>query len=165
MNELNINLLHSPGRSLFRRVLGGLYILMGVSWLILRIVSQEPIINIATLRFLDFIYTGFFVLAGIIYIIEGFGISISSWFGQAFIKIDMTSICIKKGIFLKQWKLLWSDIEQVDYKVIKIQFTLTDGSHQELNYDYMAFEHIQEVKRTIHVISREKSIIVIERGS
>lgn len=158
MNELYINILQSPSRSIVRRIIGVFYILISVLWLVMRIVSKEPITNQATVSFFDLIYTFFFGLAGIVFVIDGAGISISRWFGEAYIKIDAKQICIKKGVFSKEWILLWSEAEQVEFSVIGIKFGLTDKSIRELNYDNMEYGHIQEIKKSIKAIAGEKYI-------
>jgi hypothetical protein len=164
MNELYIDILRSPTRSKFRRVLGTLYILIGVAWLVIRIALKEPVTNRITVSFFDFIYTVFFGFTGIMFVIDGSGISISKWFGEAYIKINMVRICIRKNIFSKEWVLVWNEIEQVEISVIRINFRLTDHSFRELNYDHLAYEHIQEIKQYIKVIAAEKDIRVISPG-
>jgi hypothetical protein len=158
MNELYINILQSPSRSIVRRIIGVFYILISVLWLVMRIVSKEPVTNQATVSFFDLIYTFFFGLAGIVFIIDGSGISISRWFGEAYIKIDAKQICIKKGVFSKEWILLWSEAEQVKFLVIGIKFRLADKSVRELNYDNMDYGHIQQLKKSIKIISGDKNI-------
>jgi hypothetical protein len=164
MNELIINILRPPAKSIFRRVLGALYILMSIAWLILRITSVEPVVNRATITFLDLIYTVFFGFTGIVYLIEGSGISMSSWFGEAYIKINATRLCIKKRVFSKEWSLLWSEIERVEFSVIKIKFRLKDKSNLEFNYDNLDYEHIQEIKKSIKSIAGEKNIKIVLPG-
>jgi hypothetical protein len=158
MKELNINILRSPVRSTVRRVLGILYILNGAIWFTIRILSKEPVINRATITFLDLTYIVFFGIVGVLFLIDGSGISISRWFGEAYIKIDATGICIKKGVLSKEWVLLWNDISAIEFSVIKITFRLTDDSTRELNYDNLEYEHIQEIKKTIKEIAGEKNI-------
>ncbi|MEI6048630.1 MAG: hypothetical protein WCS03_06995 [Bacteroidota bacterium] len=164
MKELNINILRSPAKSLFRRILGAFYILIGVAWWIMRIVSQEPVTNRTTVTILDIVYTAFVGIAGVVFLIDGSGLSISRWFGEAYIKIDMARICIRKNVFSKEWVLFWKEIEQVEFSVIKIKFRLTDNSYRELNYDNLEYEHIQEIKKAINSISGEKNIKVIKPG-
>lgn len=113
------------------------------------------------LSLFDIGYSVFFCFSGIVFVLDGYGISISSFFGEAYIKIDGKSIIIKKSVFSKEWTLLWSDIEQVEYKIIKIQFKLKDNSYYELDYDNLEYEHIQEIKKALKVIAKEKSIEVI----
>ena len=161
MNELNIDILCSPPRSFFRKSLGVLYLLMGISWFFTRIISDDPEPFRFPLPILDVSYIILFGIAGIIFIIEGSGISMARLFGEAYIRIGMEGIFVKKGVFSKEWVLLWSDIEQVEYKVIKIHFKLKDNSYHELDYDNLDYGHIQEIKKALKVIAKEKSIEVI----
>jgi hypothetical protein len=76
----------------------------------------------------------------------------------------MTRICIKKGVRSKEWILLWSEIEQVEFSVIRIKFRLQNNITSELNYDNLEYEHIQEIKKSIKAIAGEKNIKVILPG-
>lgn len=102
MNELYINILQSSSRSRVRKIIGVFYILISVLCLVVRIVSNEPVTNQVTVSFFDFIYTLFFGLAGIVFIIDGAGILMCRRFGEAYIKLNATQICIKKGVFSKE---------------------------------------------------------------
>jgi hypothetical protein len=158
MKELNINILRSPARSTLRRVLGILYILIGVLWLVMRIISSEAEAERFPLPFLDIIYTALFGFSGVVFLIEGSGISIGSWFGVAYIKIDLVGIYIKKGVFSKEWVILWDEIAQVEFSVIKIRFRMKDNIIRELNYDNLEYEHIQKIKQSVKDFSAEKNI-------
>jgi hypothetical protein len=162
MEELNINISRSPAKSKARKALGALYILIGAIWLAIRMLSDEPVINHLTIKFLDVIYTIIFGLTGIIFLIDGSGLSISRWFGEAYIKINNTRICIRKNVFSREWILLWDEVELVEFSVIKIKFRLTDNSYRELNYDNLEYEHIQEIKKAINTIAGEKNIKIIK---
>jgi hypothetical protein len=161
MKELNINILRSPARSTVRRVLGILYILIAILWLVIRIVNNESEQGRFPLPFLDIVYSILFGISGIVFLIEGSGISIGKWFGKAYIKIDTIGIFIKKGVFSKEWVILWGEIDQVEFSVLKIKFSIKDKSPRELNYDNLEYEHIQEIKRSVRAFSVEKNIRVL----
>jgi hypothetical protein len=162
MKELNINILRSPTRSRFRKILGILYVLIAVLWLAIRIVNRGSGPGNFPLPFFDIVYTVLFGFSGIVFLIEGSGISIGRWFGEAYIKIDPVGIFIKKGVFAKEWAILWNDIAQVEFSVLKIRFSMKDNSFQELNYDNLEYEHIQEIKQSIKSCSAEKTITVVQ---
>ena len=164
MNELNINILRSPEKSHVRIFLGIIYITLAVLWLITRIILKDPGSEIFPLPFLNVVYILLFGVTGIVFIIEGSGISIAGWFGEAYIKINGTGLYVKKGVFKEEWNLLWSNIEQVEYKLISILFTLADKSIQEFDYDNLDYGHIQSVKQAIRAISEEKGIKVISHN-
>ena len=65
-------------------------------------------------------------------------------------------------MFSKEWILLWSEAEQVEFSVIGIKFRLADKSILELNYDNMDYGHIQEIKQIIKSIAEGKNIKVIK---
>jgi hypothetical protein len=162
MKELNINILRSPSRSTFRKVLGILYLLLAILWLVLRLINKKPGTGNFPLPFLDIVYTVLFGLSGIVFLIEGSGISIGRWFGEAYIKIDHVGIFIKKGVFAKEWSILWNDIAQVEFSVVKIIFSMKNNSFQELNYDNLEYEHIQEIKQSIKSFIAEKTIKILQ---
>ena len=89
------------------------------------------------------------------------GINIMNWFGEAYIRIDYTGIRVKKGVFAKVFSLDWSEVEQVEYFLLRICFTLSGGEVRELNYDNLDYGHIQEIKRVVRLISDDKVIRVI----
>jgi hypothetical protein len=158
MNKLEINLLRTPVKSTLRKIFGILYLILSVLWLIMRVNLEKPVFNKTNLTFLDIIYVILFGFAGFIYLIEGYGISIAKWFGEAYIKIDDALICIKKGVFSKEWALQWDDIELIDITIIGIRFSLKDKRLRELSYDDLDYEHIQQIKQTIRSIAGEKNI-------
>jgi hypothetical protein len=152
MNELNINIIRTPARSVARKVLGVLSMALGVIWSGYMIVADEkaPVTSI--------IMSIYILVIGLIYFIDGSGIPVSGWFGEAYLKIDKTGICIKKGVFSKEWFLLWDEIEKVRFSVIKIIFNLKDKTERELEYDNLEYEHIQAIKKCIISIGGEKNI-------
>jgi hypothetical protein len=154
MGELNINIIRTPEKSVVRKVLGIINILLEVIWLGFIIFTNEKV-PIASI-----IMSIYILIFGLIYFIDGSGISISEWFGEAFIRIDERRICIKKGVFSKEWGLFWDQVDRVTFSVIRIMFSLKDGTKKELNYDNLEYEHIQEIKNIIMVITSEKNIAV-----
>ena len=154
MNELDIDLIPVPVRSTARRILGLTSILLGLTGTTIILFIDER---------LSFSVIGiniYLLISGIIYFIDGSGVSVGRWFGEAYIKIDKTEIKIKKGVFSKKWVLFWDQVDRVSFSVIRIMFSLKDGSEKELNYDNLDYVHIQEIKNIIMVITSEKNISV-----
>ena len=164
MNELYIDILRTPVKSRVRRIIGILYIVMSVLWLFMRILSDKPLINKPLITFFDIMYIILFGLSGLIFLIDGNGISISKWFGEAYIKINDTQISIKKGVFSKEWRLAWSEIELINITVIGIKFNLKDKSLRVLDYDGIDYENIQLIKQVINSTAEGKNIKVDAAG-
>ena len=80
MNELKINILRTPARSIVKRSLGVLYIITGIFWLISRVLDQDPDSSRFPLPFLDIVFFIVFGINGIVFIIEGYGKSIGKLF-------------------------------------------------------------------------------------
>jgi hypothetical protein len=160
MNELNINLLHTPSRNTTRRFLGIIYTVLGILWLAIRIMSKEPESERFPIHLLDIIYMIVFLITGVIFILEGSGISISSWFGVAYIRINGKHIAVKKGVFSKEWLIIWDEVEKIEVSLLKITFSLKGNIKSELNYDNLEYEHIQIIKTSIKELGNEKNIPV-----
>ena len=153
MEGLDINLLRTPARSVARRVTGILTIIIAVIWLITIFFLKEKE------RTVNILFSVYFIIYGATFVISGSGISISKWFGEAYIRIDPERISIKKGVFSKEWSLRWSEVEHIDFSVIRILFTLRDSTTKELNYDLLEWEHIRAIKGAIRDIAAEKGIM------
>jgi hypothetical protein len=161
MKELYINIVRTPPRSMTKKVLGSLYILLGILWFVMRIMNNEPQPDRLYQPFLDIVYIVLFGFSGVVFLIEGSGISIGRWFGEAYIKIDSERIFIKKGVFSKEWIILWREVEEVQFKVIKIRFAMKDKSFRDLDYDSLEYEYIQDLKRSVKTFSEEKNIRIL----
>jgi hypothetical protein len=158
MNDLFIDLIRTRVKSRFRRILGFSYVILVILWLVVKVIYHNP------LSWFDILYSVVFGISGVVFIIDGYGVSFSRFFGEAFIKIDTTDVRVKKGVFSKEWVLKWSDIEQVEYTVIKIMFRLKSGISRDFEYDNLDYEHIQQIKEVIRNLADEKSIEVIISG-
>lgn len=158
--ELNINILRPPASSLVKKVLGTIYILLALAWIVIRLIFNEPEPARFPLPFLDIIYCIVFGLTGIIFLIEGSGKSIGSLFGEAYIKIDRERLRIKKGIFEKEWILTWAEIAGVEFRLLEIEFKLADGRIIVMDFDRLDYEDIQEIKKLTRAIAVENKQLV-----
>jgi hypothetical protein len=159
MNDLFIDLIRTPVKSRFRRILGFCYVILVILWLVVKVIYHNP------LSWFDILYSVVFGISGVVFIIDGYGVSFSRFFGEAFIKISTADIRVKRGVFSKEWVLQWSDIEQVEYTVIKIIFRLKSRISRNFEYDNLDYEHIQQIKEVIRNLAEEKSIEVMISGS
>jgi hypothetical protein len=163
MENIQINILRSPSRSTVRRFLGILYIILAILWIAIRIVHREAEPGRFPFPYFDIVYALFFGFSGAVFLIEGSGISIGRWFGEAYIRLDSTGIFIKKGVFSKEWSVLWSEISEVEFSMFKIRFGMKDNSSRELNYDNLDYEHIQILKQSVRKYATEINIEVIPK--
>lgn len=155
MECLDIDLLAVPKKSTFKKISGIGSIILALAWLVtITIFNESPSV-------IYIIYCIWFVIYGIIFLLDGMGINIMKWFGEAYIRIDGIGIRVKKGVFAKVFSLDWSEVEQVEYFLLRICFTLSGGEVRELNYDNLDYGHIQEIKRVVRLISDDKVIRVI----
>ncbi len=160
MNDLNLNLLHSPVKSSTRRILGFIYTILGILWLTVRILGKDPEEKGFSFLWFDILYFIVLLISGAAFILEGSGISIGGMFGEAYIRIDQKRIAVKKGVFSKEWSITWDDVEKIEVSILKITFSLKGNIKNELNYDNLDYEHIQILKAAIKEFGNEKSIPV-----
>ncbi|HKK43714.1 MAG TPA: hypothetical protein VJ963_14955 [Bacteroidales bacterium] len=152
MDELIINLIRIPEKSKIRSVLGLTYLFFGLTIIILILLIEGRLSVLMSLICI------FLVLDGIIFYIDGLGISISGLFGEAYIWIDNSEIRVKKSIFSKESILFRDHIDRIVISVICIRFKLKDGTGKKLDYSNLDYTNIQKIKKTIRTIMAEKGI-------
>jgi len=95
MDEFSINLNSIPEKSKGRRISGLICLLSGLATIILMLIIEE---HLPVSMYLMCIYL---IPEGIIFYLDGLGVSINSLYGEAHIRIDGSEIRIKKTIFSK----------------------------------------------------------------
>ena len=151
-NELKLNLLKERGKSLFRVVLGIIFFLIVIGWIIIIIIRKEEI------KPFEYLLYGLFALNGIVQFVEGLGYPFESLFGKAYIWINDEFISLKSSVFAKKQFVNWDDIQIIDYKLNKFIIEKTDDTI--LIIDLSKFEYIvnMEIKKVIFDIAKEKNI-------
>ncbi len=152
MDELNIDLIRIPEKSKTRRVLGLIYLFFGLAIIILLISFEE---RISVWMYLLCIYL---VLEGIVFYLDGLGVSISGLFGEAYIRINDSEIKIKRSIFSKGSILFWDHIDRIGISVIGIRFKLKDEMIRHIDYGNLDYGNIQKLKNAIRAVMAEKGI-------
>jgi hypothetical protein len=156
MQMLDENLIVSPQKSLSRKILGSIGIILGIAMFILYAV-EKPQYYIFII-----IYAAYMIFAGVVFVIDGSGISISGMLGKAFAKIDAEQIKVKPGIFNKEFVVSWKDVEKVEFKLFSIQFFGADGNLLELKYDNLDYTVIQKIKQVVANLASTKNIQVVK---
>ncbi len=150
--ELKRDLLKIEKKSIFRIILGLLFIVISIIWI------ADKGINKQAIRPFDWAFFGVFLLNGIVHSIEGFGFSFARLFGRAFIKIDQEKIVIKTGIFAKEQSVAWQDIKSISNKPVRFQITRNDGTLLTLNLSRLDYLLLKEIKSTIENIANQNGI-------
>lgn len=150
--ELKKDLLKKNKKSLFRIILGILFLVISILWITNRIIDN------LTIRPFDWLYTAILVLNGLVYTIDGFGFSIARLLGKAFIFIDNEQISIKRGITDKEQKVYWKSVKAIDYKLNKFRVQNIDNTSMTLDLSKFDFVLKNEIKETIISIAKEKNI-------
>jgi predicted permease len=152
--ELNKDLLKKEKKSVFRIILGILFFVFSIGWIVDRIINNQII------RPFDWFYFGIFALNGIVNSIEGFGFSLAKLFGKAFILIDMERIAIKTGVFDKEQNVFWNDMESIESKLNRFQVLKTDGTAHTIDFSKLDYALVQSIKATISGIANEKGLVM-----
>ena len=149
--EYERDLLKNNNKSIVRLILGIAFIVISVLWITVRDADNELI------RSFDWFYSGFFTLTGVAHILLGLGISIQKFFGKAFIRIDNDLIDVKLGLFEKEQKIFWHDIQSIEYKSFnfKIQKQNNTSIISISNLDYPS---ISEIKNIMTKLADKKEI-------
>jgi hypothetical protein len=151
--ELKIDLLKEKRKkSLFGVILGILFFLVACSWIIVRIIKIEII------TLFDWFYFGIMLLNGILQFTGGLGYSFGNLFGKAYILINSEVISIKAGVFDKNQFVNWSEIEFINYNLNKFEIKKTDNTNMVINLSMFDYRLINEIKKTINGIAKEKKI-------
>lgn len=152
--ELKKDLLKKDKKSVFRIILGILFVAISIIWIADKITSDSII------RPFDWLYSGIFMLGGVIHTFEGFGFSLAKLFGKAFVLIDSNQISIKLGLSDKEQKIYWKDIKAIGYKFNKFQIQKHDNTNINLNLSKVDYALKNEIKEVIETIAKNKNILL-----
>ena len=149
--EFKKDLIGEEKKSVFKVIIGILFMLFPIIWF------TDRIIDDLTIRPFDWLYAGVFALNGAFHITGGLGISILKLFGKAFIIIDNKQISIKPDVFSKEQKINWDNIKTLDYKLNKYIIRRADNTSFILNLSKLSYELKSDVKNIINTIALEKN--------
>ena len=151
--EIKKNLLRNEKKSYLRFIIGICFFVMSIIWIALRIKQEQEI------SLFDWFYFGIFTLNGISHSIGGFGFRIEELFGKAFILINKEKISMKLKVLEKEQTVFWSEIEEINYHLNKIQIHKTDNAILTFNLSELDYAFKNEIKEFIKRIATEKQII------
>jgi len=152
--DLKIDLLKKPKKSLIRVILGIFMFLFAISWIVIRVTENRSITPF------DWIYAGVFSLNGVVQFIEGLGYSFERFFGKTYISINLERISLKTSVFEKKQNINWGEIKSIDYKLNKFEIKKTNNANMILSISQFDYIAINEIKKTINDIAKEKNIQV-----
>lgn len=151
---LKHDLLLIERKSLFRIILGIIFLMLSLAWLVIKETNEQIV------RPFDWLFLGVFLINGIVHLIEGSGYSLSRLFGKAFILIDIERIVIKTGVFAKAQNISWQDIKSITHKPVRCQIVRNDGTLITLNLSKLNYSLVKDIKSTINDIANEKGLKV-----
>lgn len=150
--EYKKDLLKNHDKSIFRLILGIIFCVISVLWIIAGLMDNELI------RLFDWFYSGFFTLTGLYHIFAGLGIPIEGFFGKAFIHIDKEMINIKLGAFEKEYKIDWNEIRSIECKLSDFTFQKMDNSSIFFPISKLDYSIIISMKDIISKLAASKDI-------
>jgi hypothetical protein len=145
--ELKIDLIKEKGKgkSLFRVILGICFLLVSIGLPIAKIIDHDA------LNLFDWIFFGAFLINGLIYIVS------KGIFGKAFILINSELISLKASVFDKEQSIGWSNIKSIDYKHNMFIIKKTDDTTMIMDLSKFGYVFINEIKKTVNDIAKEKT--------
>ena len=149
------NLFRKGKKSVFRIILGLLFLIISFAWIEVRIIEHHGITPF------DWIYTVFMTINGIVHTVEGLGFSFASLTGLAFIEIDEDRILIKKSAFSKDQVIFWDDIKTIDYKLIRFRIVLKNEESLILDFSKLEYSLVKDIKEAININANEKGIFIL----
>lgn len=152
--ELKRDLLIIQKKSVFRIIIGILFFVISIAW----IVDKEVIGQVISL--LDGLLLGIFVMNGFVHSIEGFGFPLTRLFGKAYIQIDSKRIAVKTGVLTKEQSVSWQDIKSISYKPIRFKVVKNDDTTMVFNLSKLDYTLIKEIKSAVIEIANEKGLEV-----
>lgn len=151
--ELKIDLLRSQAKSPYKKWLGVLFVIFGISWTILKLVMGEPV------GFFDWIYSVVFILNGVIHLVEGTqGRTIDSYFGKAYVEVDSKLIRVKPRVFAKEQSISWTEISSLEERPASIIAIKTNGSLAHIDLSKLGYTVKSELKKAVAEVARYKKI-------
>lgn len=154
--ELKKDLLKKEKKSLFRIIIGFLFIACSIGWVYAKYVENQSI------RVFDWSFFGIFALNGVVHLIEGFGISISKLFGKAYISIEKENIIVKSSIFEKEQRIVWNEIESIEFKPTRIHFIEINKTQINIDYSKLEYEIVLKIKDSLNQFAKEKNIEIVQ---
>ena len=152
--ELKIDLYQRRKKRHLLIVFGILAFIIAFVWLFL-IVNK----NVFTKSF-AWIHCVVFVNIGVLNLFQGLGYPLESFFGKAYILIDSELISLKSGVFEEKQFINWNEIKSIDYNSVKAKLNIKKTDNSTAIIDISKFDYIflQEIKKTIGYIAKEKNI-------
>lgn len=150
--ELKIDLLVKEEKSAFRVVVGVLFILISIAWVISRYLKNQYV------DAFDWFNLGILSLVGVGHISGGLGLPIIRIFGESYIRIDEQKLSVKTSIFGKDHSISWADIKRINYKLNRFKVIKNNDTTLTLDFSKIDYAILKDSKEVIRNIALEKGI-------
>lgn len=152
--ELKIDLFIKEEKSAFRVVVGVLFILVSIAWIISRNLKNQYV------DAFDWFYCGILFLNGIAHILGGLGLPIIRLFGESYIRIDEQKLSVKTSVLKRDRSILWDDVKRIDYKLSRFKVIKTNDSTLTLDFSKIEYAILKDAKEIITTIAKTKKVPV-----
>ena len=146
------NLLKNNSKSLFRLIVGILFLIGSIYIITDRIIDNKSI------RLFDWSFSATFALNGFLHIFGGLGTSIERFFGKAFIQIDTNTINFKLEVYKKVQTIDWQDIQTIGYTPHSFIFQMKDRSTKLFPTTKLDISWVSDMEEIILRIADNKEI-------
>ena len=136
-------------------VFGFIFIILSILWIL-----QKKHFNSQIFAF-DWLYSGVFLMNGVIITLQYYGIHIEEIFGKRYIKITPEEIDYKPKTFKRATKTKWVELKTINFKVNSIELQSINGKNLRINYTNLEYASVQELKETIVQIAQNKNCKII----
>ncbi len=154
MTYFEIDLLRNKKKSTKQFLKGFAFIVISIVWISLKETGYGKMTSF------DWLLFGILILAGIFQIAENYGITISSIFGKAFIKLSDDNISYKKDIFSNESVIFWNNIKSIQYHEnnLIIKFLSNENESIICSFKDISKEKQQKLKKLLTQIAKNKNI-------
>jgi len=124
-------------------VFGFIFIILSILWIL-----QKKHFNSQIFAF-DWLYSGIFLMNGVIILRYNIGIHIEEIFGKRYIKITPEEIDYKPKTFKRATKTKWVELKTINFKVNSIELESINSKNLRIKYTNLEYASVQQLKETI----------------
>jgi hypothetical protein len=157
--ELKKDLLQLERGSKFQRIYGIFVLLIVIFSVIYTSLGYEDFTIMSCIQIVTLL------IMGIMFVIQGFGLSPERLLGKAYVDINEQHIALKLGVFTKEQIVYWKDIKSIDYNFNKYHIVNVKDETSTLDLSRLEFLLKKEIKSVIKQIADKKGLTHTEKDN
>ena len=151
--ELNIDLIQYRKKSTFTLVMGIIWVVMPIIYLVAQSLKKEDS-SFSLMPIMVYMF-----VSGILQIFKGLGFTWERYFGSAYVQVNQDKIAVKTGVWKKVQLFHWDKIKSLTYKTNWFEVCTSDGSTSKLLLSELEFRTLVETREAINFIASEKGLL------